>query len=159
MNNYMLRRNRVLSFVLIIVFVSCKKNSDPVPVSDPIIQLDASGIWSTSYLSNTANGFLATASEFPCLANAKLILNKDSTALRIYTGTDTCYMSKTPLYILGLPDAGTPGTWSQNGNSVTIRIQGLSKPGLGVISTTSTGFQLKIQDSVVNSVALTVMIK
>jgi hypothetical protein len=155
----MLRKYKVFSFVLMIVFISCKKNSDPVPVTDPITQLDASGIWSTSYISNATNGFLATASEFPCLVNAKLILNKDSTALRIYTGTDTCYMTKTPLYILGLPDAGTPGTWSQNGNSVTIRIQGLLKPGLGIISNTSTGFQLKIQDSVVNSVALTVMIK
>jgi hypothetical protein len=63
------------------------------------------------------------------------------------------------LYIMNMPGPGTPGTWSQNGNSVTIRIQGLSKPGLGIISKTSTGFQLQIQDSVVNSVAVSIMTK
>jgi hypothetical protein len=148
----MLNKYKICSILLIIVFYGCKKNSDSVP-------LDASGTWSTFSISNDTNGFSVSSAQFPCLADNKLVLNPDGTAIREYISPDTCYFTKNPLYILGLPGDTTPGTWSQNGNSVTIQIQGLAKPGLGEISKTSTGLQLLIKDSVVNSIAVSVMIK
>ena len=151
-------RYKVYSFLLVIIFAGCKKDSDPTPA--PITTtIDATGTWSMFSESNASNGFSISSMQFPCLADNKLILNKDGSASRIYTSIDTCYMTRTPLFIIGMPGPGTPGTWSQDGNSVTIQIQGLTKPGLGVISKTSTGFQLQIKDSVVNSVAVSIMTK
>ena len=152
-------RYKVYTFVLIVILAGCKKNSDPNPAPDTTTILDASGTWSMASESNASNGFAISSTQYPCMANNKLVLNKDGSASRVFTGTDTCYMTKTPLYIIGMPGPGTPGTWSQNGNSVTIQIQGLTKPGLGVISKTSTGFQLQIEDSVVNSIAVSVLTK
>jgi len=151
-NNY-----KICLILLISSLSACKKNSDPVV--DTPAQLDASGTWSTSSISNNTNGFSVSSAQFPCLANNKLVLSLGGTASREYDGMDTCYMTKIPPYILGVPGDSTPGTWSQHGDSVTIQIQGLTKPGLGVISKTSTGLQLLIKDSVVNSIAVTVLIK
>jgi hypothetical protein len=148
-------------FLLIVVLASCKKSSDPnpAPPANTNTEIDASGTWSMYSESNASNGFSISSTQYSCLIANKLILNKDGSASRVYTGTDTCFMTKTPLVIIGMPGPGTPGTWSQTGNSVTIQIQGLSKPGLGTVSKTSTGFQLQIQDSVVNSIAVSVMTK
>ncbi len=154
----MLNRFKVYSILLVIIFAGCKKDSDPNPAPNTTT-LDATGTWSMSSESNASNGFSISSIQYPCLADNKLILFKDSTASRVYTSIDTCYKTKTPLFIIGMPGPGTPGTWSQNGNSVTIHIQGLSKPGLGIISKTNTGLQLQIQDSVVNSIAVSIMTK
>jgi hypothetical protein len=151
-NNY---KTRLI--LLFCALSACKKNSDPVV--DTPAQLDASGTWSTSSISNNTNGFSVSSAQFPCLANNRLVLSPGGTASREYDGMDTCYMTKIPPYILGVPGDSTPGTWSQHGDSVTIQIQGLTKPGLGVISKTSTGLQLLIKDSVVNSIAVSVLIK
>lgn len=150
---------KVYLFLLIVILASCKKNSDPNPTAITSTTLDASGTWSMASENNASNGFSISSTQYPCLADNKLILNKDGSASRVYTGTDTCFMTRTPLFIIGIPGPGTPGTWSQNGNSVTIQIQGLTKPGVAVISKTSTGFQLQIQDSVVNSIAVSIMTK
>jgi len=151
-------RHKIYTFLLIVIFAGCKKDSDPDPTPNTTI-LDATGTWSMASESNASNGFSISSTQYPCLADNKLILNKDGSASRVYTSIDTCYMTKTPLFIIGMPGPGTPGTWSQNGNSVTIQIQGLTKPGLGVISKISTGFQLQIKDSVVNSIAVSIMTK
>jgi hypothetical protein len=153
------KRYKVYLFLLILIIASCKKNSNPNPAPNTTTTLDASGTWSMASESNASNGFSISSTQYPCLADNKLILNKDGSASRVYTGIDTCFMTRTPLFIIGMPGTSTPGTWSQNGNTVTIQIQGITKPGLGVISKTSTGVQLQIQDSVVNSIAVSIMSK
>jgi hypothetical protein len=153
-NDCMFKNYKIYLTALITVFLSCKKSNSPSPA-----QMDASGTWSTSSLSNSTSGFSVSAAQYPCLASNKLILNKDGTLSQTYVGMDTCYMTINPLYILGIPGSSAPGTWSQNGDSVITHIQGIPKPGLGVISKTSTGYQLLIKDSVVNSIGVSVMIK
>jgi len=145
---------RIYLTALIIFFSSCKKNNSPA--SAPI---DASGTWSTSSLSNATSGFSISAAQYPCLASNKLILNNDGTLSQTYVGIDTCYMTKLPLYILGIPGSSSPGTWTQTGDSVITHIEGIPKPGLGVVSKTSTGYQLLIKDSVVNSIGVSILIR
>src|SRR5580692_2881510 len=96
-------RYKVYSFLLLIIFTSCKKNSDQNPAPNTTTTLDASGTWSMASESNVSNGFSISSTQYPCLANNKLILNKDGSASRVYAGTDTCFMTRTPLFIIGMP--------------------------------------------------------
>ena len=157
---YLIQRNiRVVLYGLFFMFFfsGCKKNDGQSANGN--VALDASGTWSTSSLSNSSSGFSITSSQFPCLAFNKLVLNADGTATQSYSGADTCYLSQNPLYILGIPGTSAGGRWSQKGDSLTIQIQGIAKPGLGVISKTASGYQLSIRDSVQNSIAISIMVR
>ena len=106
------------------MFASCKKED-----TAPAEKISAAGVWSFfSYSARQNNNppVTYTSTDHPCLSKNKLNLNSDGTLTGGYTGNDTCYLVKTSTssFSIGQKGDGTTGTWSQNGETISLLVLG-----------------------------------
>lgn len=110
-----MRKIFVLLSIIGIAFYSCKKD----PKTNVAAQV--TGTWSLSSFANSLNPQtpIATAADYPCVSNNKLIFKSDGDL--VLPPFDKCYISAQDAFGNGSSisrDAGVSGSWTSSGSSV-----------------------------------------
>lgn len=146
---------KLLFSLIILAFISCKKNT---PIHPDQNEINPVGTW---YLKSTNDGATTyDSSGFPCLSDNKLILNSDGTYHTHYAGTDSCYLIHTSTVKVNIGIPGQPdisGTFTQNKNTLFFKNQYGSFSN--TISNSNGLIQMTERDTIVNNISTSVFIK
>ena len=120
--------------------LGCKKNN-----TTP--QFDLSGTWTLSSLS--INGSVSLATDYPCIANDKLVFGSGNSATVSWNNSGTCYTNSQHTTAFSATD-GLVLTFSRQGNNLTFPpASSASSNGHAVIESINGKLQMTIKDTVI----------